>query len=136
MRRVLHGCADRAVRSPPGQGDHRSRVASPRACAGHAGRAAMTPDAPALSAADGRVTYAQLEARASALRDRLAESGVRPGDVVAVYLPRSAALATALLGVLTAGTAFCVLDPAYPEGRLAAQVTIARPAAVLCAAAG
>jgi amino acid adenylation domain-containing protein len=101
-----------------------------------AGQAAMTPDAPALSAADGRVTYAQLEARASALRDRLAESGVRPGDVVAVYLPRSAALATALLGVLTAGTAFCVLDPAYPEGRLAAQVTIARPAAVLCAAAG
>jgi amino acid adenylation domain-containing protein len=97
-------------------------------------QAARMPEAPALRTAHGELSYAQLEAWAGAVAGRLASRRVRPGDVVAVYLPRGAALVAALVGVLKAGAAFCVLDPAHPEGRLTTQVMMARPAAALCAA--
>ncbi|HET7462054.1 MAG TPA: amino acid adenylation domain-containing protein, partial [Longimicrobium sp.] len=96
-----------------------------------AAHAAKSPDAPAISDGAETWTYAELDAAANRIAHRLIEGGVRPGDVVAVYAHRSAALIRALLGTWKAGAAFAVLDPAYPPARLAAQAGAARPAALL-----
>jgi amino acid adenylation domain-containing protein len=93
--------------------------------------AAKTPDALAVSDAAESWTYAELGAAANRIAHRLLDGGVRPGDVVAVYAHRSAALVRALLSAWKAGAAFAVLDPAYPPARLAAQAAAARPAALL-----
>ncbi|MFL5386881.1 MAG: amino acid adenylation domain-containing protein, partial [Longimicrobiaceae bacterium] len=96
-----------------------------------AAHAAQSPEAPAISAAAETWTYAELDAAANRIAHRLIDGGVRPGEVVAVYAHRSAALVRALLGAWKAGAAFAVLDPAYPPARLAAQAGAARPAALL-----
>jgi amino acid adenylation domain-containing protein len=52
-------------------------------------------------------------------------------DTVAIYAHRSATLVWAVLGVLKAGAAFILLDPAYPAARLIDVVRLARPRAWL-----
>jgi amino acid adenylation domain-containing protein len=96
-----------------------------------AARAAQSPEALAISDAGETWTYAELDAAANRIAHRLIDGRVQPGDVVAVYAHRSAALVRALLGAWKAGAAFAVLDPAYPPARLAAQVEAARPVALL-----
>ncbi|HEU0079848.1 MAG TPA: condensation domain-containing protein, partial [Longimicrobiaceae bacterium] len=92
-----------------------------------AAHAAKFAEAPAISAAAEAWTYAELDAAANRIAHRLIDGGVRPGDVVAVYAHRSAALVRAMLGAWKAGAAFAILDPAYPAARLAAQAVAARP---------
>ncbi|WP_245654591.1 non-ribosomal peptide synthetase [Streptomyces violens] len=75
------------------------------------------PDATALIAPDGRIGYAELDRRANSVARRLVREGVRPGDVVLVQAPRGLRLGVAVLAVLRAGGAFCVVDPRYPEDR-------------------
>ncbi|HSF42721.1 MAG TPA: amino acid adenylation domain-containing protein [Thermoanaerobaculia bacterium] len=82
-------------------------------------QAARTPGAEALVAGADRLTYAELDARASRLARRLRGLGVGPESPVAVLLERSADLVTALLAVLKAGGAYVPLDPAYPHERIA-----------------
>ncbi|HEX2080479.1 MAG TPA: amino acid adenylation domain-containing protein, partial [Longimicrobium sp.] len=96
-----------------------------------AAHATKSPEALAISDAAETWTYAELDAAANRIAHRLIDGGVRPGDVVAVYAHRSAALVRALLGAWKAGAAFAVLDPAYPPARLAAQASAARPTALL-----
>ncbi|MDX3663847.1 amino acid adenylation domain-containing protein [Streptomyces sp. ID05-26A] len=81
-------------------------------------RAARTPDAVALSAERGSVSYAELDRWSDALAGELVESGVRPGDRVAVCLERSPQLVVALLGVLKAGAAYVPIDQEDPESRV------------------
>jgi amino acid adenylation domain-containing protein len=87
-----------------------------------AAHAARTPDALAVQDAQGRLSYAELEARASAIAGCLAELGARPGTFVGVCLERSTDTVAALLGVLKTGAAYIPLDPAYPTQRLALMV--------------
>jgi amino acid adenylation domain-containing protein len=82
-------------------------------------QAARAPDATALLDDATRVTYAQLDARASALARRLRALGVERDVVVGVHAGRSPALVVAMLGVLKAGGAYLPLDPAQPAERLA-----------------
>lgn len=83
---------------------------------------ARTPDAPAVES-DGEVlTYGRLDAASDALAGRLREAGVRPGDTVALPLPRSVTMVVAQLAVLKAGGCCLPLDPGAPTGRLAALV--------------
>ncbi|WP_406191911.1 amino acid adenylation domain-containing protein [Streptomyces sp. NBC_01017] len=77
-----------------------------------------TPDAICV-VGDGRsLTFAETDARASALARELRAQGVRPESLVAVCLERSVELVVALLGVLKAGGAYVPLDPGYPADRL------------------
>ncbi|KIR62277.1 hypothetical protein TK50_30480 [Micromonospora haikouensis] len=76
------------------------------------------PDAPAVSCAGQRLTYAQLDARATRVARALAAHGVAPGDRVGVCLDRSVDLIAVLLGVLRAGAAYVPVDPAYPAERI------------------
>ncbi len=77
-----------------------------------------TPQEIAVVYEAGQYTYAQLEARANRIAHRLREQGVRSGQIVGVYLKRSAELIAALLGVLKAGGGYTLLDPQYPAVRL------------------
>lgn len=89
------------------------------------------PCAIAVRSAAGDLTYQRLGAWAAAVAGQLEADGVGPGSLVAVYAPRSADLVAALLGILESGSAFCVLNPAYPLGWLTAQLAAARPDALL-----
>ncbi|MFF2650668.1 amino acid adenylation domain-containing protein [Streptomyces sp. NPDC058045] len=89
-----------------------------------AARAAEQPDAPAVTESGSTLSYAELEARADRLADRLADAGVVRGDTVAVLQERSADLVVATLAVLKAGAAYVPLDARYPASRL--ELVVAR----------
>jgi amino acid adenylation domain-containing protein len=72
-------------------------------------------------------SYGELEARSNQLAHYLRACGIQGQDVVAVYAHRSASLVWALLGVLKAGAAFLILDPAYPVSRLIDYLLAAQP---------
>ncbi|MET7383116.1 amino acid adenylation domain-containing protein [Streptomyces sp. NPDC005526] len=98
-------------------------------------RVAETPDAPALLFGDTTVTYAELDARANRLARRLIELGVGPEQFVAVSVPRSVELVTALWAVLKAGAGYLPLDPEYPVDRLSFMMADARPTLLITTAA-
>jgi amino acid adenylation domain-containing protein len=89
---------------------------------GFARQVAEHPDRTAVTAPDGSLTYAELDARANQLAHGLRSLGVFPGSVVGVCVERSTGLATALLAVLKAGAGYLPLDPAQPSGRLAGML--------------
>ncbi|MQY09520.1 non-ribosomal peptide synthetase [Actinomadura macrotermitis] len=93
--------------------------------------AARTPDAIALTAGDGRITYAELNARANRLARHLVGLGVGAEDLVAVALPHDARTVVATLGVMKAGAAYQALDPSYPPDRVAYMLQDAAPACVV-----
>jgi amino acid adenylation domain-containing protein len=82
-------------------------------------------------------TYQELNDRSNQLARCLQGRGIRPGEIVAVYAHRSATLVWALLGILKAGAAFCVIDPAHPAARVGEYLSAAAPKALIqIAAAG
>lgn len=80
-------------------------------------QARRTPWAPALAFEDERMTYAELERRASALAARLRARGARPEMRIALLMERSASLVVALYAILKSGAAYVPVDPLYPEAR-------------------
>src|SRR5690606_16672519 len=78
-----------------------------------------TPDAVALSWADGALTYAELDAAADRLAAALAGRGVRAETPVAVLLPRGPEYVIAMLAILKAGGVIVPLDPSMPGHRIA-----------------
>jgi amino acid adenylation domain-containing protein len=78
-----------------------------------------TPEAIALQAGDGQISYAALNAQANRLARVLADEGAAPEVPVGICLERSPAMVIAVLAVLKAGAAYVPLDPAYPADRLA-----------------
>ncbi|NUU23364.1 MAG: amino acid adenylation domain-containing protein, partial [Streptomycetaceae bacterium] len=95
-------------------------------------RARTAPDAVALVDTDGAaLTYGELLDRADRLARVLGGAGAGPGTIIAVALPRSAELVTALFAVLRAGAAYLPLDPEHPDARLADMIADARPVCVL-----
>jgi len=79
---------------------------------------ASTPDAPALIAAEGTLSYADLDRSANRLARLLVERGVKPRDLVAFCLDRTADVPTTMAAILKAGAAYVPLDPAHPQDRL------------------
>ncbi|MFJ1754784.1 AMP-binding protein [Kitasatospora sp. NPDC088134] len=82
-------------------------------------QARLRPDARAVTAVDNELTYRQLIRRIEELAGRLRTAGVRPGDVVALLVGRTAELPALLLAVHAAGAAYLPLDPAHPSERSA-----------------
>ncbi|MGD0117852.1 MAG: amino acid adenylation domain-containing protein [Candidatus Binatus sp.] len=78
---------------------------------------------PALSMEDRILTYAELDASANRVANSLIRLGVRSGDRVALWMPKSLEAIISIWGILKAGAAFVPVDPAAPISRLA---TIAR----------
>ncbi|MER6560826.1 amino acid adenylation domain-containing protein, partial [Streptomyces sp. NPDC001027] len=109
--------ADEALRAHA-RGEDRDVPATTLADA-FAAQVRRTPDATAVVLGGERLTYAALDARAADVARRLRARGARPGTFVAVAVPRSTELVTALLGVLRSGAAYLPLDLDYPTDRVA-----------------
>jgi len=77
-----------------------------------------TPDADAVIADAGSLTYRELNDRADRLARSLRGQGIGPEALVGICAERSLAMVVALLGVLKAGGAYLPLDPGYPLDRL------------------
>src|SRR5262249_39208991 len=93
--------------------------------------ATETPNAPALIVAGKTISYRQLEQRSNRLARYLRARGVKPRDLVAVCLKRSADMVAAVLAVTKVGAAYVPLDPAYPKERLAFMLDDTKAALVL-----
>ncbi|MDX6294835.1 MAG: hypothetical protein QOH50_3910, partial [Kribbellaceae bacterium] len=78
---------------------------------------AKTPEAIALIQGTREISYAELDRRSNAVAWQLVDLGVRPGQLVAVRVARSAELVVAVLAVLKSGAAYLPLDPGVPESR-------------------
>ncbi|MFE9774066.1 amino acid adenylation domain-containing protein [Streptomyces sp. NPDC005931] len=90
-------------------------------------RAAAAPDAVALVTESATLTYGELNTAANRLARLLTERGAGPGQLVALALPRSAELVTAMLAVAKAGAAYVPVDPGYPAERIAFMMADSRP---------
>jgi non-ribosomal peptide synthetase component F len=67
---------------------------------------------------DGRsLSYGQLEAISSQIAATLREHGVRTGDRVMLWLPKSPEAIAALYGIMKAGAAYVSVDPSAPVSR-------------------
>ncbi|SMF01179.1 MULTISPECIES: non-ribosomal peptide synthetase [unclassified Pseudomonas] len=81
------------------------------------------PARTAVIAAGEAASYAELDARAEAIADRLVEAGVQPDTLVGVLADRSVGMLASILGVLKAGGAYLPLEPEQPAERLAYLLT-------------
>ncbi len=91
-------------------------------------QAEQTPDAIALDADGGTLTYHELLTRADSLAARLPEVS---GRLVAVAVPRGPELIVALAAVLAAGAGYLPIDPDQPPARTRAMLAGAGVAALL-----
>lgn len=86
-----------------------------------------SPDARAVAASDGDLSYAQLWAAAQKWSGLFAERGVTTGDIVVIGAARSAAMVACLLGILLRGASYSVIDPAWPYARRRALAAVLQP---------
>ncbi|MFL5543021.1 MAG: amino acid adenylation domain-containing protein, partial [Longimicrobiaceae bacterium] len=85
-------------------------------------QAARTPDAVAVEAEEGALTYAELDRRANRLAHHLRARGVGPEVLVAICVHRGAPMLEAMLAALKAGGGYLPLDPDYPADRIACML--------------
>jgi len=78
------------------------------------------PDAEAVCAWDGNLTYSELDQHSTQLGQYLVELGVGPEAIVPLCFDKSLWTIVAMLGVMKAGGAFVPLDPSHPLPRLCA----------------
>ncbi|GJN70060.1 putative NRPS-like protein biosynthetic cluster [Purpureocillium lilacinum] len=76
------------------------------------------PDAPAVYAWDGVLTYRELSQLATKLACQLVEAGVGKDVLVPLCFEKSMWAPVAMMGVLKAGSGFVLLDPTLPDKRL------------------
>ncbi|KAI0612957.1 HC-toxin synthetase [Pyrenophora tritici-repentis] len=80
-------------------------------------QARQKPNALAIDAYDGRLTYAELDSISSLLAAHLSELGVGPETLVPLCFKKSMWVPVAQLAVLKAGGACVAMDPTHPEKR-------------------
>ncbi|QVM89273.1 amino acid adenylation domain-containing protein [Pseudomonas entomophila] len=90
-----------------------------------------TPDAVAVKAEEGELTYRQLDEQANRLAHHLIALGVKPDDRVAICVERGLAMVVGLLATLKAGGAYVPVDPEYPAERIRHMLSDSAPVAVL-----
>lgn len=79
--------------------------------------AALYPDKTAVSSAEGKWTYRQLNEEANRTARMLLDRGLRKGEFVTILMERSAELIASLLGILKAGGVYVPVDPEHPDER-------------------
>lgn len=77
-----------------------------------------TPKALAASFEGTTITYELLDQKANQLAHHLISQGVRPGEIIGLYLHRSLEMLISILAVLKSGAAYLPLDPHYPDQRI------------------
>lgn len=97
-------------------------------------QARRSPDALALADEHHQFSYREMREQVLALADQLINQGVKPGDVVAVALPRSVFLSLALQAIVETGAAWLPLDTGYPDDRLQMMLEDAAPRLLITSA--
>lgn len=77
-------------------------------------QAERTPDSIALVFEDEMLSYRALNRRANQLAYYLRSLGLREGDPVGIFMPRSLQMLVGLVGILKAGSCYLPLDPTHP----------------------
>ena len=77
------------------------------------------PDKPAVWAQDGAITYRELEERSNQLAHLLRERGLKNGERVGIYMPKSLESVISMFATLKAGGIYVPLDPQAPAQRIA-----------------
>ena len=85
-------------------------------------QAERSPEATAVVAGNGSLSYRELDQRSNRLARYLGTLGVGVETTVGLYVERSLEMAVGLLGILKAGGAYVPLDPSFPKDRLAFMV--------------
>lgn len=80
-------------------------------------QALKKPEAIALIFKDVKITYKELNDRATKIAAQLLDGGIKTNDIVGLCVERSHNVIIGLLGILKAGAAYLPLDPAYPVAR-------------------
>ena len=75
-------------------------------------------DKPALCFEGISMSYQQLDRESNRVGCALASFGVGRGDIIVIRLPRGLEAVTAMIGVLKAGAAICVVEEGYPQDRI------------------
>ncbi|KAI9369299.1 hypothetical protein BJX61DRAFT_545716 [Aspergillus egyptiacus] len=111
-----------------------SEVLQPNAVCVHnlfADRVRQQPDAPAVCAWDGDLTYSQLDDLSTALAYHLLGLGIGPGYVVPLCFEKSVWTPVAVMGVMKTGAASVILDVTLPKQRLLSIIDQVGPAIML-----
>ncbi len=85
-------------------------------------QAARTPDAIAVEAEDGTLTYLELNTKANQLANYLRSTGVENESLVGLCVERSVDMMIGLLGIMKSGAAYVPIDPAFPAERVNAML--------------
>jgi mycobactin phenyloxazoline synthetase len=80
-------------------------------------QAEQQPDAPAVLASTGDLSYAQLRDQAWAVAAALRTAGIAAGDTIAVMGPKTAEQIPALLGILSVGAVYLPINVDQPRDR-------------------
>nr|CRL72661.1 non-ribosomal peptide synthase/amino acid adenylation enzyme [Mycolicibacterium malmesburyense] len=94
-----------------------------------------TPKAVALVCGGRRLTYRELDEASNRFAHMLAALGARPGECVAILMPRCAEAVVAIVAVLKTGATYVPMDPAVSTARIESILADAAPGAVVTTAA-
>ena len=95
-------------------------------------QAVSQPEATAICAWDGDLTYREVKEHAIQVANHLMKLGVGPEMLVPMCLNKSSWSVITMLGVLLAGGAFVPLDPAHPVSRHAELILDTKAKVVIC----
>ena len=95
---------------------------------------ARTPNATAVVFEGSSLTYAEFDARVTALAHHLIGVGVGPESLVGLAIRRSLDLVVGMYAIVRAGGAWVPIDPDHPADRIAHVLDTAQPACVLTTA--
>jgi non-ribosomal peptide synthetase-like protein len=93
--------------------------------------AARVPEQVALIQGDRQLSYAELNERAGRVASRLIETGVGPGQIVGLWLPRGIELLVMQAAIAKAGAAWLPFDADTPVERIAVCLEDAGAAGIL-----
>lgn len=77
-----------------------------------------TPNAIALVYDEEELTYRELNDRANQMKDRLLLEGIKSGQLIGIYVPRSIHFVVASLAIFKVGCAYVPLDARFPISRI------------------
>ncbi|PNP38749.1 hypothetical protein TGAMA5MH_09314 [Trichoderma gamsii] len=92
------------------------------------------PNAPAIHAWDGQLSYGELDLLSSRLAAHLMGKGVQPGVVVPLCFEKSVLMPVAMLAVMKLGAASVALDVNQPTNRLRSIVQQVQSSVILASA--
>ncbi|MBC7303623.1 MAG: amino acid adenylation domain-containing protein, partial [Nocardia sp.] len=95
---------------------------------------AISPDGCAVVSGAECLDFAQLDGTSNRFARRLLGEGARPGEVVAMVLPRSVDFVVAVWAVAKTGAALVLIDPRNPRDRVRSMLADSAPRVVLTSA--